>query len=53
MRDAPGRYSLPLIWNLAFNELLDDFQSGPAQVKDFADETVIVLRGQDIYTFTS
>ncbi len=25
----------PLVWNLAFNELLDDFNTGPAQIKGF------------------
>ncbi len=39
----------PLVWNLAFNELLDDFTSGPAQFKGFADDTVILLQGPDIH----
>ena len=40
----------PLVWNLAFNELLDDFTSGPAQMEGFADDTAILLRGPDIHT---
>ncbi len=40
----------PLVWNLAFDDLLDRFNSGPAQIKGFADDAAIILRGPDIYT---
>ncbi len=38
------------MWNLAFDELLDDFTSSPAQIKGFADDAAILLRGPDIHT---
>ena len=40
----------PLVWNLAFDDLLDRFNSGPAHINGFADDAAIVLRGPDIYT---
>ncbi len=40
----------PPVWNLAFDQLLDDFTSDPAQIKDFADDAAILLRGPDIHT---
>ncbi len=40
----------PLVWNLAFDDLLDRSDSGPAHIKVFADDAAIILRGPDIYT---
>ncbi len=31
--------------NLAFDALLDDFNTGPAQIKDFADDVAVVIIG--------
>ena len=39
------------MWNLAFDDLLDRFNTGPAHIKGFTDDAAIVLRGPDIYTF--
>ncbi len=39
-----------LVWNLAFDDLLERFNSGPAHIKGFADDAAIVLRGPDIHT---
>ncbi len=38
------------MWNLAFDDLLDRFNSGPAHIKGFADDAAIILRGPGIYT---
>ena len=38
------------MWNLAFNDLLDRFNSGPAHIKGFDNDAAIVRRGLDIHT---
>ncbi len=38
------------MWNLAFDELLDDINTRPAQIKGFAEDAVVVMWGPDIYT---
>ncbi len=51
MQGTPqGGILSPLVWNLAFDDLFDRFNSGPACIKGFADAAAIILRGPDIYT---
>ncbi len=40
----------PLVWNLAFDDLLDKFNSGPVHIKGFVDDAAIILRGPDVHT---
>ncbi len=35
----------PLVWNLTFDDLLDRFQSGPVQIKGFADNAALLVKG--------
>ncbi len=51
MWGTPQRRILsPIGWNVAFDKLLDDFNTGPAQIKGFADDAVVVIWGPDVYT---
>ncbi len=40
----------PLVWNLAFDELLDDCNTRPTRIKGFADDAAVVIWGPDVYT---
>ncbi len=40
----------PLVWNLAFDEFLDRFNSGLAHIRGFAIDSAVVLQGSDICT---
>ena len=37
----------PLIWNMAFDGLIDLFNTGPVHCKGFADDAALVIRGID------
>lgn len=37
----------PLIWNLAFDELLDLYSTGPVRVRGFADDASLLVTGTD------
>ncbi len=50
MQDTPGGILSHLVWNLAFDQLLDDFNTGPAQTKGFVDNVAVVMWGPDVYT---
>ena len=40
----------PVVWNLAFDELLDLFSTGPVKIIGFADDAALVILGQDLST---
>jgi ribonuclease HI len=40
----------PVIWNLAFDELLDIFNTGPVKVVGFADDAALLITGPDPHT---
>ena len=40
----------PLIWNLAFDDLLSRFDEGPVHIKGFADDAALLVCGPDPYT---
>lgn len=37
----------PLVWNIAFDELLDLFNTGPVKIVGFADDAALVITGID------
>ncbi len=49
-RTPQGGILSPFVWNLAFDELLDDFDIGLARIKGFLDDAVVELQGPDINT---
>ncbi len=50
---SQGGILSPLVWNLAFDGLLNKFDQGPAHVKGFADDAALILKGHDPYTLIS
>ena len=40
----------PLIWNLAFDDLLSQFDEGPVHIKGFADDAALLICDPDPYT---
>ena len=40
----------PLIWNLAFDDLLNLFNTGPVHIKGFADDAALLICGKDPHT---
>ncbi len=38
----------PLVWNMAFDALLKQFNKGPVKAKGFADDAALVIKGPDI-----
>ncbi len=44
---AGGIQSL-LVWNMAFDALLDKFNKGPIKTKEFADDAALEIKGPEI-----
>ena len=40
----------PLVWNLAFDDLLSQFDEGPVHIKGFVDDAVLLVCGPHPYT---
>jgi ribonuclease HI len=40
----------PVVWNLAFDELLDIFKTGPVKIVGFADDAALLITGPDPVT---
>lgn len=43
----------PVIWNLAFDELLDIFKTGPVKCVGFADDAALLISGPDPHTLAA